>query len=121
MGTIPEGKERAKDKTSRKHRSRIGSALVCVRRNVQDRELKLPDSSRFVLSTVAMVSMSASGPTGCLVSPCPVSSQEVQPYMNSPASHRARGETQTMSLALGANPESNKRVKDEASRIQVAK
>ena len=38
-----EGKERAKGKASRIHSSRIGSALVCVRRNAQHRELKLPN------------------------------------------------------------------------------
>ena len=112
MGANPEGKERAKGKASRKHSSRIGSALECVRRNVQDREPQLSDSSRFVLSTVVMVAMSASGPTGCLVSPCPVSFQKVQSHMKSPASHRARGETQTISLALGKNGEGVERTKE---------
>ena len=49
LGANHEGKERVKGKTSRIQSSRIGSALVCVRRNAQHRELKLPESTRFVL------------------------------------------------------------------------
>ena len=44
LGTNREGRERVKVKASRIQSSRIGSALlVCVRRNVQHRELKLPE------------------------------------------------------------------------------
>ena len=39
----PGGRERVKVKGSRIQSIRIGSALVCVRRNVQHRELNLPD------------------------------------------------------------------------------
>ena len=67
QGANREGKERVKGKASRIQPSRIGSALVCVRRNVQHLELKLPDSTVFVLITAVMVAVSANGP-GCLVS-----------------------------------------------------
>ena len=105
QGANREGKERVKGKANRipVQSSRIGSAVVCVRRNVQHRELKLPDSMQFVLITVVMVAVSTCGPTGCPVSPSPLSSQNVQSHKKAPASHRARGETQTMGLALGAN------------------
>ena len=39
MGANREGKEKAKGKASRIQSSRIGSTLVCVRRNAQHREL----------------------------------------------------------------------------------
>ena len=45
LDTNGEDRERAKVKASRIQCSRIGSALVCVRRNVQHRELKLPEST----------------------------------------------------------------------------
>ena len=41
QGANREVKERVKGKASRVQSTRIGSALVCVRRNVQHRELKL--------------------------------------------------------------------------------
>ena len=94
--------------------SRIGSTLVCVRRNAQHRELNLPDSTRFVLIAVVMVGVSTSGPTDCLVSP-PLLSQNLQSHMKAPACHRVRGETPITSLALGADREGRKRVKGEAS------
>ena len=50
LGTNRGGKERVKG-ASRIQSSRIGSTLVCVRQNAQPRELKLPESTRFVLST----------------------------------------------------------------------
>ena len=109
LGANREGKERVKGKASRMQSSRIGSALVCVRRNAQHRELRLPKSTRFVLNTVLKVAVSTCGPTG--VSPPPLSSQNIQSHEKSPASHRARGEPQTTSLALGANREGKERVK----------
>ena len=117
LGANREGKERVKSKASRIPSRRIGSALVYVRRNVQHLEPKLPDSTRSVLITFAMVAVSASGPTGCLVSPPPLLSQNVQSHLKAPASHRARGETQTMGLALGTNDEGKERVKCRASWI----
>ena len=64
-GANREVKERVKGKASRVQSTRIGSAIVCVRRNVQHRELKLLKSTRFALVTVVMVAV----PTGCIVSP----------------------------------------------------
>ena len=66
-GANREGKERVKGKASRIQSSRIGSVLVCVRRNAQLRELKLLEFTRFVLNTVVMIAASTDGPTGCLV------------------------------------------------------
>ena len=83
---------------------------MCVRRKVQHLELELPDSRRFALITVVMVVVSASGPTGRLVSPPPLSFHNIQSHEKAPASHSAQGETQTMGLALGANREGKKRV-----------
>ena len=80
-------------------RTRIGSALVCVRRNVQHRELKLSKSTRFALVTIVMVDV----PTGCVVSPPPLFSQNIQSHEKSPTSHRAQGVPPTVGLALGAN------------------
>ena len=57
------GKGRVKGKASRIQSSQIGSALVCVRRNAQHPELKLPESTRFGLNTVLMVAVSTRGPT----------------------------------------------------------
>ena len=71
LGTRREGKERVKGKASRIKSSRIGSGLACVRRNAQSRELKLLESTRFVLSTVVMVAVATDGPACCLVSPPP--------------------------------------------------
>ena len=76
LGANREGKEKFKRKASRIRSSRTGSALVCVHRNVQHRELKLPKSTRFVLNVVLMVAVSTCGPTG--VSPPPLSSQNIQ-------------------------------------------
>ena len=67
-------------KASRIQSSLIGSALVCVRRNVQHRELKLSLSTRFALITAVMVAVPTGGPTGCLVSPPPLFSQDIQYY-----------------------------------------
>ena len=77
-GANREGKERVKGKASRIQSSRIGSVLVCVRRNAQLRELKLLESTRFVLSTVVMIAAFTDGPTGCLVYLPPLSSQNIQ-------------------------------------------
>ena len=89
---------------------------MCVRRNVQHRELKFSESTRFALNNV-MVTVSTSRLTDCPVSSPPLSCQNIQkPHEKSPASHRAQGETQT-SLPLGANPEGKVRVEDKASRI----
>ena len=75
-GANREVKERVKGKASRVQSTRIGSALVCVRRNVQHLELKLSKSIRFVLITVVMVAV----PTGCVVSPSPLFSQNMQSH-----------------------------------------
>ena len=112
---------RVKGKTGRIQSNQIGSALVYVRRNAQHRELKLSTSTRFVLITGVMVAVSPNGPTGCLVSPLPLSSQNVQPHETFPTSHSTRGETQAMSLALGENREGKERVKRKASRIQSSR
>ena len=64
-----------------------------------------------------MVAVSTSGSTGCLVSPPPLSSQNIQPHDETPASHRAQGETPTISITLGGNPEGKERVKAKASPI----
>ena len=117
LGANREGKERVKGKAWIQS-SRKGSALVCLRRNAQHRELNLPESTRFVLVIVVMVAVSTCGPIGCPVSPPPLSSQNMQSHEKSPTSHRARGETPTISLALGANHEGKRRVKGKVSRIQ---
>ena len=98
LGANRKGKGRVKGKASRIQSSRIGSALVCVRRNAQHPELKLPESTRFVLNTVLMVAVSTRGPTG--TSPPPLSSQNIQWHEKSLTSPRARGEAPTMSFVL---------------------
>ena len=80
QGANREVKERVKGKASRVQSTRIGSALVCVRRNVQHRELKLSKSPRFALVTVVMVAVL----TGCVVSPPPLFSQDMQSHEKSP-------------------------------------
>ena len=85
---------------------------MCVCRNVQHRELKLPKSTRFALITALMVAVPTSEPNGCPVSPPLLSSQNIQSHKKAPASHWARGEIPTsISLALGANREGKDRVK----------
>ena len=64
LGANREGKESVNGKASRIQGSRIGSALVCVRQNAQYHELKLPESTRFVLNTILMDAVSTRGPTG---------------------------------------------------------
>ena len=88
-GANGEGKNRFKGKSSRMQSSRIGSVLVCVRLNAQLRELKLLESTRFVLSTVVMITVSTDGPTGCLVYPPPLSPQNIQSHEKPPASRGA--------------------------------
>ena len=76
-----EGKEIVKGKASRIQSSGIGSsALLCVRRNAQHREIKLPKSARFTLITAAMVAVRTGGPIDCPVSPPPLLSQNIQPH-----------------------------------------
>ena len=87
-GANREGKKRFKGKASRIQSIRIGSVLVCVRRNAQLRELKLLESTRSVLRTVVRVAVSTDGPTGCLVYP-PLSPQNIQSHEKSPASRGA--------------------------------
>ena len=116
-GANREVKERVKDKASQVQSTRIGSALVCVRRNVQHRELKLSKSIRFALVTVVMVAV----PTGCVVRPPPLFSKNMQPHEKSPTSHRAQGVQPTVSLALGANRKGKGKVKGKASRIQSSR
>ena len=62
LGENPEGKKRVKGKASRIQSSRIESALVCVRRNAQHRDLKLPESTRFAPNTAVMVAVFTNGP-----------------------------------------------------------
>ena len=118
LGTNPEGKERVRGKASRIPSSRIGSALGCVRRNAQHLELKLLESTCFVLNTVLMFAVSTCGPIGCPVSPPPLSSQSIESHEKYPTSRRAQGEIQTINLAQDANPGGRGRVKVKASRIQ---
>ena len=80
---------------------------MCVRRNVQHRELKLSKSTRFTLITVVVVAV----PTGCVVSYPPLFSQNIPSQEKSPTSHRAQGVPPTVSLALGANREGKEIVK----------
>ena len=115
LGANRKGKGRVKGKASGIQSSRIGSALVCARRNAHHPELKLPESTRFVLNTVLMVAVSTRGPAGA--SPPPLSSQNTQSHEKSFTSPRARGEAPTMSFVLGTNPEGKERVKGKASRI----
>ena len=117
LGANRDGKERVKGKASRVQSTRIVYALVCVRWNVQHRELKLSKPTRFALVTVVMVAV----PTGCVVSPPPLFSQNIQSHEKSPTSHRAQGVPPTVSLALGANREGKGRVKGKASRIQSSR
>ena len=91
LGTDPEVKERVGGKANRVQSSRIVSSLVCVHRKAQHLELKLLESTRFVLITVLMVAVATCGPTCCTVSPPLISSQNVQSHEKSPKSHRARG------------------------------
>ena len=103
LGANPKGKKRVKGKASGIQRSRIGSVLVCVRRNAQHLELKLLESTRFVLNAVVIVSVSTCGSTGCLVRPPPLSCQNMQSHEKSHTNHRARGEASAISRALGTN------------------
>ena len=68
-----------------------------------------------------MVDVSTIGPTGCLVSPPILSSQNVQSREKAPPSHRARWEKTTRSLALGVNHEGKEKAKGKASRIQSSR
>ena len=88
-GADREGKERVKGKASRIQSSRIGAVLVSVRRKAQLRELKLLESTRFVLSTVVMIAVSTDGPTGCLAYPPFLSPQNIQPHEKSQAGREA--------------------------------
>ena len=94
---------------------------MCVRRNVQHRKLKLPKSTRFALVPAVMVAVPTGGPTGCLGSPPPLFSQNVQSHEQPPTSHRAQSVPPTVSLALGANREGKERVKGKANRIQSSR
>ena len=73
----------------------------------------------FALNTILMVAGPTCGPTG--VNHPPLTSQNIQPHEKSLTRYRARGETQTMSLALGTYPEGKERVKGKASRIQSSR
>ena len=116
-GANREVKKRVKGKASHVQSTRIGSTLVCVRRNVQHRELKLSKSTRFALVTVVMVAV----PIGCVVSPPPLFSQNLQAHKKFPTSHRAQGVPPNVSLAPGANRKGKGRVKGKASRIQSSR
>ena len=103
-GANREGKERVKGKASRIHSSRIGYVLVCVRRNAQLRELKLLESTRFVLSTVVMIAVFTDGPTGCPVCAPPLTPQNIQSPETSPAGRGARCGTAHRPLLATAVP-----------------
>ena len=120
LGANREGKGSVKRQASRIHSSRISLALVCVRWNAQHHELKLPESTRLVVISVAMVAVSPNVPIGYL-SPPLLSTQNIKSHETSPSSHRARGETKSISLALGANSEGKERVKCKAIRIQCTR
>ena len=121
LGANPRGKKRVRGNARRIQISQIGSALVYVRQNAHHRELKPLDSARFVLITVVMVAVSTCGPIGYPVSPPTLLSQNKQSQEKSSTSQKVRGETQTTSLALGANREGRERVKGKASRIQSSR
>ena len=87
LGVNHEGKKIVGGKASRIQSSRIGSALVFVRRNAQPCDLKLPESTRFVFSTVVMIAIYTDGPTGCLLSPPRLSPQNIQSHEKAPAGH----------------------------------
>ena len=72
---------------------------------------------------VVMAAVLTGGPTSCLpiVSTPPLQPPNVQSREKIPASHRARGETPTMSFALGANREGKESFKGKASRIQSSR
>ena len=70
---------------------------------------------------VVMAGVLTGGPIGCLVGTPPLQSQDLQSREKAPASHRARGETSTMSFALDANREGKERVEGKASRIQSSR
>ena len=95
--------------------------LACVRWNVQHRELKLLDFTRFLPIVVVMVAVPTSRPTGFLINPPSLSFQNAQPQEKAPASHMGQGETPTMNLALGANVEGKEIAKDKASRMQSSR
>ena len=88
-GANREGNKRFKGKASRIHSSQIGSVFVCVRRNAQLRELKLLESTRFVLNTVVMIAVSTDGFIVCLVYRPPLSPQNIQSHEKFPASRGA--------------------------------
>ena len=77
LGANPKGKERVKGKAGRIQSIRTGSVLVFIRRNAQHLELKLLESTRFVLNTVVIVSVSTCELTGCPVSISPLFSQNI--------------------------------------------
>ena len=97
------------------------SALVCVRRNVQHRKLKFSKSTRFALITAVMAAVPSGEPTGCLVSPPPLVSQNIQSHKKSPTRHRAQGVPLTISLALGVSREGKERVKGKDSRVESSR
>ena len=105
-----------KGSASRIYSSRIGSAIVFVRRNVQHRDLKLPRYTRFALITIVMVVVSIRRPTSCPVRPPPLSCKSIQPHEKNP--RKTQGKIPTISLALGTDPKGKGIVKGKASRIQ---
>ena len=85
---------------------------MCVPRNAQHREIKLPKSTRFALITaVVVVAVPTGGPTCYPETPPSLLSQIKQSHEESPESHKAQGVPPTISLALGANREGKEAVK----------
>ena len=74
-----------------------------------------------MLVAAVVAAVFTGGPIGCLVSSPPLSSQNMQSHEKAPASHRARGETPTMSFALSANREGKERIKGKVSRIKSSR
>ena len=88
LGANREDKKRVNGKANRKQSSRIGSVLVCVRRNAQSRELKLLEFTQFELSIVVMIAVfTEDGPAGCLVSHPPLFPQNIQSHEKAPIGH----------------------------------
>ena len=121
LGANREGKERVKGKAKQIQSSRIGSALVCLRRNAQRRELKLPKFTRFALITAVMVAVPTGGPTGCLVSPPPLLPQTKQSHEESSSSHRARGEQLARILRWGKIVRARRKSRVKLIGYKVAK
>ena len=68
-----------------------------------------------------MVSVSPCRPIGCQISPPSISSQNIQSHKTNPTRHKTRGDTKSMTYALGVNDEGKDRVKLDIVGYKVAK